>query len=101
MFDLAKNRITSCELGQPVMIKEVVGRIVGYYAEGSWGEINGNKMYSILEIGTPHGTVVKSGCMFIDEITPEGLEKLEAYEVQLRSESKQLYNGRLDNILKT
>lgn len=99
MFDLAKNRISSCELGKPVMVKEVVGRIVGYNDEGSWGELNGTKIYSILDISTPHGTIIKSGCIFVDEITSEGLQRLEDYEEELRSELKPLYNNKLDGIL--
>ena len=99
MPELAKNRIISSELGYPVMLGEAVGRIVGYDERGSWGFINEVKMYSILEIGTPHGSIITSGCMYIDEITPEGLVRLEGYEKELKDKAEQLYLGRLDDVL--
>lgn len=98
-MELAKNIIKSCELGYPVMFNEAVCRIIAHNEKGSWGFINDVKMYSILDIGTPHGTVIVSGCMYINEITPEGLIKLEAYESELREKSEPLYNGKLDTIL--
>ncbi len=99
MAELAKNIIKSSYLGYPVMLGEMVGRIVGYSEDGSWGEINGVKLYSILNVGTPHGTIIKSGCVYLDEITPEGLEKLESYEDELSYKLEPMYNGLLDDVL--
>lgn len=98
-MDLAQNRITSTELGKPVMIKSIVGRIVAHAEEGSSGIINDKEIFSILEISTPHGSLIKSGVMFIDEITPEGLEQLKKYEQELVKENKPLYLDKLKNII--
>lgn len=96
---LATNPVKTSKLGHPVMLGEAVLRIVGH-AENSSSMMEGDeRQYSILRIATPHGSIIESGRFYIDEITPEGLAKLEAYEEELRYEFKPLYNGLLDDIL--
>lgn len=85
------------ELGLPCMLGEVVCRIVGESDDGSWGEINGVKAYSIPLVATPHGSIIKTGFLRLSEITEEGMQKLLAYEEQVKSEGKQLYAGCLDS----
>ncbi len=91
--------IKSTELGYPVMLDNIVGRIVGYSDKGSWGYINDVKIFSIPMIGTPHGSVIDSGVMYLEEMTPEGMFKLETYEDEIRYSLEPIYNGVLDNIL--
>jgi hypothetical protein len=81
--------------GLPCMLGEVVGKIVGESDEGSWGEINGVKMFSIPLFATPHGTIIKTGVMKLSKITDEGLQKLLEYEKQVIDNGDELYGGRL------
>lgn len=87
----------SNEIGKPAMFGEAVGRIVSHSEDGSYA--NNGTMCSIVNFGTPHGSVIKTGNLYLNEITPEGMEKLIAYENECKEEFKPLYNGVLDHIL--
>lgn len=91
--------IKTTEIGYPVMLGEAVGRIIGYDENGSWGNVNGIDLFSLPKMGTPHGTVIKTGLAHLREITPEGLEKLQEYEQELRNDLKPLYNGLINHML--
>lgn len=95
MAELSKNPLQEHYLGLPCMLGDVVGRIVGEHESGSWGKINGFQVFSVPEFGTPHGTIIKNGRMFLSEITEEGKKILQAYEDEAAKEGKQLYAGRL------
>jgi len=88
MIPLPTKKITKYEKGYPCMLGEVVGRIVGESGEGSWGYTNGIKMYSIPLFATPHGNVIKTGVLYLGEITEEGMKKLEEYEVDAKEKGK-------------
>lgn len=92
----SKNPIKEYRHGLPCMLGEVVGKIVGESDDGSWGEVNGVKMYSIVLFATPHGSVIKTGVRKLSEITEEGLKKLEGYEDELKSKGETMYNGMLN-----
>jgi len=96
MAEIAKNPIKKYEKGLPCMLGEVVGRIIGESEEGSWGEINGEKMFSIPYFSSPHGTVVETGVFYLSEITDDGMKILEGYEKELIDGDKELYSGRLE-----
>lgn len=97
---ISSNPIKTTKLGYPVMLGEVVGRIVGYPEDSATiTNDNGELEYARVHIGTPHGSIIVSGRFHISEITPEGMEKLLNYEEDCRYEFKPLYNGLLDNIL--
>ena len=81
--------------GLPCMLGEVVGRIVGESDEGSWGEINDVKMYSIPLFSTPHGTIIKIGVLRLSKITDEGMQILKEYENKVIEKGDKLYDGRL------
>lgn len=96
MAELAKNPINEHYKGLPCMIGEVVGRIIGEADEGSWAiNENGDKIYSIPLLCTPHGSIIKTGRFYLDKITEEGMKKLEAYENELKANNKEMYVGRL------
>ena len=64
------------------MLHEVVGKIVGEDIDkGSWGEVNGIKVFSTPLFGTPHGTIISTGIMHLSDITEEGMETLLQYEM--------------------
>lgn len=97
---ISSNPIKTTKLGYPVMLGEVVGRIVGYPEDSATiTNDNGELEYARVHIGTPHGSIIVSGRFHVSEITPEGMEKLLNYEEDCRYEFKPLYNGLLDNIL--
>ena len=81
--------------GMPCMLGEMVGKIVGEHPDGSWGEINGLKVFSIPLFATPHGTVLKTGVMKLSKITDEGMLKLLEYESQVDGSEFELYGGYL------
>ena len=82
--------------GKPCDLNGVFGKIVGESEAGSWGEINGEKMWSIPLFCTPHGTVIKTGVAYLDEITPSGLQQLEELEKQAKEKGNVLYAGYLE-----
>jgi hypothetical protein len=92
---MSENPITEYYKGMPCMLGEAVGKIVDESEDGSWGEINGVKMYSIPLFATPHGTIIKTGVMKLSKITDEGLQKLSEYEKQVIDKGDELYGGRL------
>jgi hypothetical protein len=78
----------------------IVGRIVGQCEEdGSWGEINGVRAFSISLIATPHGSIVKSGLFHLSDLDDADMEKLLGYEKELKDAGKELYAGKLKGIL--
>lgn len=92
---MSENPITEYYKGMPCMLGEIVGKIVGESDIGSWGEINGVKMYSIPLFATPHGTLIKTGVMKLSKITEEGLKQLSEYEKQAIGDGEKLYCGLL------
>lgn len=97
---ISSNPIKTTKLGYPVMLGEVVGRIVGYPEDSaSITNDNGELEYARVHIGTPHGSIIVSGRFHVSEITPEGMEKLLNYEEELRYKFEPLYKGVLDNVL--
>ncbi len=90
---LAKNPIQKHYKGMPCMYGEAVARVVGESEKGSWANIDGELVFSIPLISTPHGTVIEAGRLHIDDITEEGLIKLEAYEAELKESGKEIYAG--------
>ena len=92
----SKTPIEEYYKGLPCMLGEVVGKIVGESDEGSWGEINGVKMFSLPLFATPHGTIIKTGVMGLSKITDEGRQKLSEYEKQVIYNGDKLYGGCLD-----
>lgn len=92
----SNNPIDNYYKGMPCMLGELVGRIVDESKEGSWGEINGAKRFSIPLFATPHGTIIKTGVMKLSKITDEGLLKLSEYEKQVIEEGDNLYAKYLD-----
>ena len=91
----SKTPIEEYYKGLPCMLGEAVGKIIGESDEGSWGEINGVKMFSIPLFATPYGTVIKTGVMKLSKITDEGLSKLAEYEKQVVDNGDELYGGHL------
>jgi hypothetical protein len=98
--------ISKYENGYPVLIQSniliegVVGRIVGQSEEdGSWGEINGIRAFSISLIATPHGSIIKSGLFHLSDLDDAGMEKLLGYEKELKDAGKELYAGKLKGII--
>ena len=85
--------IKKYEIGMACMLGKVVGRIVEESNEGSWGNINGQKMFSIILFSTPHGSILKTGILHLSEITKSGLKKLKMYEKELKKENKEMYAG--------
>ena len=92
---MSENPITEYYKGMPCMLDEIVGKIVDESIDGSWGYINGVKMYSIPLFATPHGTIIKTGVMKLSKITDEGLQKLKEYENQVIEKGDELYGGLL------
>jgi len=100
MFNIAERPIQKTDLGHPVMIGEVVGRIVGYPKDvATMKDAFGDIDYARVLVGTPHGSVIDSGRLHVSEITPEGMEKLLNYEEELRYNFEPLYKGALDDVL--
>jgi len=95
--------ISKYENGYPVKIKTnakgIIGRIVGQCEEGSWGETNGIKAFSISEIATPHGSILKSGLFHLEDLDDFEMKLLLQYEDDARKNGLELYAGRLDGIL--
>ena len=97
---ISSNPIKTTKLGYPVMLGEVVGRIVGYPEDSATiTNDNGELEYARVHIGTPHGSIIVSGRFHVSEITPEGVEKLLHYEEELRYNFEPLYKGALDDVL--
>ena len=95
LHNLPENPIKNYTRGYACMLGEVIGRIVGESEDGSWGNINGVDMYSIPLFATPHGTVIKTGVLYLSEITPEAKEQLIAWEKELDEEGKEMYANKL------
>lgn len=95
MAQISDNPIKKYELGMPVMLGEVVGRIVGESDKGSRGIINGEEMPSIILVSTPHGSVLETGIFYISEIDDEGMEKLIGFENDCKDKKQELYAGKL------
>lgn len=96
-MEISKNMIKEYKKGLPCMMGEVVGRIVGESEEGSWGEINGIEFFSMPLFSTPHGTIIKTGVMYLSEITDEGIDKLLKHEEDVKVSGDELYGGRLND----
>ncbi len=92
------NLIEEYKLGLPCMLGESVGRIVGESEIGSWGVINGKKYFSVPEFATPHGTVIKTGLFSLQDISEEGMKRLELHEAELNQLGKETYAGKLKNV---
>ncbi len=95
MAELAKNPLKKHYKGLPCMFGESVCRVVGEHENGSWGEINGERVHSVPLIASPHGTILKAGRFFLDEITEEGMVKLLAFEQDALANNVELYGGKL------
>jgi len=91
----SKTPIDNYYKGMPCMLGETVGKIVDESEDGSWGQINGIKMFSIPLFSTPHGTIIKTGIMKLSKITDDGLAKLSEYEKEILEKGDELYGGRL------
>ncbi len=87
--------ITKYEIGLPCMLGESVGKIVGESEKGSSGILNGERFFSIVHFSTPHGTVIETGIVYLNDITEEGLEKLKQYEEDVKLKHLEPYNGKL------
>lgn len=101
MSIISKNPIKTYEKGMPCMLGEVVGRIIGESDKGSWGYINDIKMPSIVLLATPHGSIIKTGVLYLSEITDEGMKKLLEFEIDALKKKGHgnLYAGKLENML--
>lgn len=95
-MQIAENPIKKHYAGLPCMLGDVVGRIVGEDESGSWGVIDGERVFSIPKFSTPHGTIFKVGRFYLSEITEEGMKQLTAYEEELKAKGEKLYAGLLD-----
>ena len=84
MAELATLPIKSYELGMPVRIGKVVGRLIGESNKGSRGIINGVEMPSIVLISTPHGSIIESGIFYVSEADDDDMDKLRAFEQDCR-----------------
>lgn len=93
MAELATLPIKSYELGMPVGLGKVVGRIIGESKEGSRGLVNGVEMPSIILISTPHGSVIETGILYVSEVDDEDMDKLRAFEKDCREQKRELYAG--------
>lgn len=95
---ITNNILDDYYVGMPCMLGQVVGKIVGESDEGSWGEINGVKAFSIPLFSTPHGSVIKTGFLKLSKITEDGLELLEKYEGMAKEnpEKFKYYGGYLE-----
>ena len=91
---LAKNPLKKHYIGLPCMFGEAVFRVIGEHESGSWGNINGEDVFSVPLIATPHGTIIHSGRFYLDEITEEGMQKLIAFEEHAKDQGKELYAGK-------
>ncbi len=97
-IDIKKDSIKKYELGYPCMWGEVIGRIVGESPDGSWGQFNGEKMFSIPFFATPHGSLTKLGIAHLREITEDGLIKLKELEEDAIKNKFNLYAGKFNPI---
>jgi len=96
MAELATLPIKSYELGMPVRIGKVVGRLIGESEKGSRGLINGVEMPSIVIFSTPHGSVIESGIFYVSEMDDEDMDRLRAFEKDAKEGGEELYNGALE-----
>lgn len=95
MAQISTNPIKKYYHGLPCMLGKVVGRIVGESKKGSWGYINDVEMFSIPQIGTPHGSIVETGVLYLSEIDEEGMKKLLEFEKDCVEKDGELYGGKL------
>jgi hypothetical protein len=82
-----------CKMGSTG--NEVFGRIIGEHEDGSWGEINGKKMFSIPMFCTPGGNILKTGIVHLKDLNEEDLEKLYGFE---QHPSSTQYNQKLNGV---
>lgn len=71
------------DVGTPCMLGEAVVRISGDSPNGTYAEMEGKKVCSIVMVRTPHGTVIETGIFHLNEITKEGMKRLLDYEQEL------------------
>lgn len=94
---LPEKPITAYHKGKPCVMRGMVGRIVGESEEdGSWGEFNGFKAFSIPLFATPHGTVYRSGLGYLGDCNEEQLKLLAEYEQDAKDKNLKLYAGKFD-----
>jgi hypothetical protein len=77
----------SFKLNDPIKLGSAVGRIVGF--DGDYIIKDGEKEYSIIYFGSPHGTLIKTGRVYIEKInTDEDLQKLKDLEDDAKEKCK-------------
>ena len=52
-------------------------------------------VYSIPLFATPHGTIIKAGIHFLEDISESGMERLKQYEKHVIDDGEELYGGYL------
>ena len=88
--------ISKYEKGYPCTLNGAVGRLVGESDGGSWGEINGIRVYSIPLFSTPHGTVLRTGVYHLNNITEDEMKRLLGHEEELKAKNEEMYAGYLN-----
>jgi hypothetical protein len=92
--------ISKYEVGHPCKLRTseavVLGRLVGESDAGSWGFVNGIRAYSIPLFATPHGTVIVTGVIHLEDLSSEESVQLEAFEEDAKKQNK-WYNGRISH----
>lgn len=77
--------LKSTDIGTPCRLTTLIGRIVEHDPDGSKGAVNGVVMHSIVLVGTPHGSVIKSGISHLEPLNREELEKLALLEREAKN----------------
>lgn len=100
MSEIAQNPIKKHYIGMPCMFKEIVGRIVGHVEGCVWGFFNAHEesVPSQVLICTPHGSVISTGRMCVDEIHLDGLQKLLKLESEFYKIHGEIYAGKLRDV---
>jgi len=99
MGKINENPLKEYKNGLPCMFGDVVGRIVGEGDGGSWGLINDVEIYSIPLFGTPHGSIIKTGVLYLSEMSDDGMVKLLEFENDVKTKGDELYFGKLNDII--
>jgi len=67
-------------IGDPVKIKGVLGRVTNLNVLGGGG---------CIEMTTPHGTRINSGLCWVEDLTPEDQVKLDEYTADAKEKLKE------------
>lgn len=94
-MEIAENPIKENYIGLPCMLGETVGRIVGYGENCATIVHNNHTLYSVILFSTPHGSIIKSGRLYLSQITDEKMNTLIEFEKDAQSKEINLYAGKI------